>query len=58
MNCSLIPERPMLVSPSLAASIGLEEATLLGMLSELARLQAGQVSQGYKWYQPCWCPLR
>jgi len=51
MNCSLIPERPMLVSPSLAASIGLEEATLLGMLSELARLQAGQVSQGYKWYQ-------
>lgn len=51
MNCSLIPERPILVSPSLAASIGLEEATLLGMLSELARLQAGQVSQGYKWYQ-------
>lgn len=36
MPCSLIPERPLLVSPSLAATIGLEEATMLSVLHELA----------------------
>ncbi|HOY21973.1 MAG TPA: DnaT-like ssDNA-binding domain-containing protein [Cellvibrio sp.] len=36
MSSSLIPERPLLVSPSLAATIGLEEACMLSLLSEMA----------------------
>lgn len=35
MTSSLIPERPLLISPTLAATIGLEEAVLLHVLSEL-----------------------
>lgn len=35
MTSSLIPERPLLISPTLAATIGLEEAVLLHMVSEL-----------------------
>ncbi len=45
MTSSLIPEKPLLVSPSLAATIGLEEATMLSLLSELAhyrQVPAGQ----------------
>jgi hypothetical protein len=48
---SLIPERPLLVFPSLAATIGLEEAVLLSLLDELTRLQAGHESRGYIWHQ-------
>lgn len=51
MTDSLFPERPLVVSPSLAATIGLEEATLVGVLSDLIKLQPGQLSQGYQWYQ-------
>lgn len=36
MTASLLPEKPLLVSPSLAATIGLEEAVLLSVLSEQA----------------------
>jgi hypothetical protein len=35
MSSSLIPERPLLISPTLAATIGLEEAVLLHVISEL-----------------------
>jgi hypothetical protein len=35
MSSSLIPERPLLISPTLAATIGLDEAVLLHVLSEL-----------------------
>ncbi len=35
MTSSLIPERPLLISPTLAATIGLEEAVLLHVVSEL-----------------------
>ena len=35
MTTSLIPERPLLISPTLAATIGLEEAVMLHVLSEL-----------------------
>lgn len=35
MQSSLIPERPLIISPTLAATIGLEEAVLLHVLSEL-----------------------
>lgn len=35
MTSSLIPERPLLISPTLAATIGLEEAVMLHVFSEL-----------------------
>jgi hypothetical protein len=35
MQSSLIPERPLIISPTLAATIGLEEAVMLHVLSEL-----------------------
>ncbi|HEY7883498.1 MAG TPA: DnaT-like ssDNA-binding domain-containing protein [Cellvibrionaceae bacterium] len=38
MTSSLIPEQPLLLSPSLAATIGLEEALLLSCCSELAQM--------------------
>ncbi|MEX2365746.1 MAG: DnaT-like ssDNA-binding domain-containing protein, partial [Pseudohongiellaceae bacterium] len=42
MTSSLIPERPLLISPTLAATIGLEEAVMLHVISELQlRLKPG-----------------
>ncbi len=35
MSSSLIPERPLLISPTLAATIGLEETVMLHIISEL-----------------------
>ncbi|MDT8398560.1 MAG: DnaT-like ssDNA-binding domain-containing protein [Pseudomonadales bacterium] len=35
MTTSLIPERPLLISPTLAATIGLEQAVMLHVISEL-----------------------
>lgn len=37
MSSELLPERPLLVSPTLAATIGLEEALMLQTLAELLR---------------------
>lgn len=50
MSCSLIPERPVLVSPSLAATIGLEEATMLSLLDDITRFLAPHWHQGLNWY--------
>jgi hypothetical protein len=36
MSSSLLPERPLLISPSLAATIGLEEACMLSILGDMA----------------------
>jgi hypothetical protein len=47
---SLIPETPILVYPSLAATIGLEEATMLSLLTGYARQQPGLGNNGYVWY--------
>lgn len=47
---SLIPETPILVYPSLAATIGLEEATMLSLLTGYARQQQGLGNNGYVWY--------
>ena len=47
---SLLPEKPILVYPSLAATIGLEEATMLSMLDDLTRQQTGTNSQDYQWF--------
>lgn len=35
MSSSLLPERPLLISPTLASTIGLEEAVMLQVLAEL-----------------------
>ena len=51
MSESLIPERPIAVSPSLAASIGLEEAILLQHLQSVLALGETQTRQDYCWAQ-------
>ena len=48
---SLIPERHLVISPSLAATIGLEEAVLLGYLSTLKHFSQGELSRGFDWYR-------
>ncbi|MFT7491051.1 MAG: hypothetical protein ACI80S_000633 [Pseudohongiellaceae bacterium] len=47
---NLFPEKPILVYPTLAASIGLEEATLLSLLDDMTRHKEGMLSQGMQWY--------
>lgn len=49
---SLIPETPLLLYPSLAATIGLEEATLLAALTGYARSAppAAANNSGYQWF--------
>jgi hypothetical protein len=49
MSSSLIPERPMLVSPSLAATIGLEEACMLSLLNDIAAWRPLVARDGQKW---------
>lgn len=49
MQSSLIPERPLIVSPTLAATIGLEEAVLLHVLSELMTHRPGIERKGLNW---------
>jgi len=48
---SLIPERQLLFSPVLAATIGLEEAILLQHLQQLFDHQPPQMRRGYAWLQ-------
>ena len=67
MMSSLIPEKPLSLFPSLAATIGLEPALLLSLLDDLTRHHSGHVSKGYTWYElnqqdlgqhlPFWDPL-
>lgn len=64
MSSSLVPEKPLQISPSLAATIGLEEATMLSILDELMQHREAQHSNGYQWlsldeatlnrYMPFW----
>lgn len=64
---SLIPERPLLVSPSLAATIGLEEACMLSLLSDMAAYRPPIARDGQRWLDvdedtimsamPFWSPL-
>lgn len=51
MQSSLIPERPLVISPTLAATIGLEEAVLLHVLTELMAHRALQHRQGLHWVE-------
>src|SRR5690606_5248568 len=48
---SLIPEKPLFVSPSLAATIGLEEACMLSVLNEVATYRPSQHSGGRSWFE-------
>jgi hypothetical protein len=50
MSSSLIPEKPLTISPSLAATIGLEEAVMLQGLHERMRFSKPTVADGYKWF--------
>jgi hypothetical protein len=47
---SLIPERPLIISPSLATTIGLEEAILLQVLNDAIGFSSGSNKQGYRWF--------
>ncbi|WP_075188291.1 DnaT-like ssDNA-binding domain-containing protein [Teredinibacter haidensis] len=49
MSSSLIPERPILIYPGLAATLGLEESVLLSVLSDLAAGAEVQAAQGFEW---------
>ncbi|MDP3515628.1 MAG: DnaT-like ssDNA-binding domain-containing protein [Pseudohongiella sp.] len=51
MQSSLIPERPLIISPTLAATIGLEEAVLLHVLSELMVHKTCVLRQGLNWLE-------
>lgn len=51
MSSSLINERPLLVSPSLAATIGLEEACMLSLLSDMAAWRPMVQQQGHEWLE-------
>jgi len=50
MPSSLIPEKPLVISPSLAATIGLEEAVMLQGLHDAMNYLRAEVREGYKWY--------
>ena len=51
MTSSLVPEKPILVSPSLASTIGLEEATMLSILDDLSQHREGREREGYRWLE-------
>ncbi|QEI13411.1 DnaT-like ssDNA-binding domain-containing protein [Cellvibrio japonicus] len=51
MSSSLISERPLLISPSLAATIGLEEACMLSVLSDLAAYRPLREANGRQWLE-------
>lgn len=48
---NLIPERQLVFSPLLAATIGLEEAVLLQHLRQVFEQQTPKVRRGYAWYR-------
>ncbi len=47
---TLVPERTLLFSPALAATIGLEEAILLHLLHDLSLSRRGNVARGLHWF--------
>lgn len=51
MKSSLIPELPLLVYPSLAATLGLDEAVMLATLSDLVAQQSGADNNNFTWFQ-------
>ncbi|MFT7300525.1 MAG: hypothetical protein ACI89Z_000983 [Porticoccus sp.] len=55
---SLIPEKPLIISPSLAATIGLEEAVLLQALNELMCHGEPEANKGFQWLSTNWPQLQ
>jgi len=51
MQSSLIPERPLVISPTLAATIGLEEAVLLHVLTELMAHRKQRLKDQLRWVE-------
>ena len=51
MQSSLIPERPLVISPTLAATIGLEEAVMLHVLSELMAHRPVREKDRFAWIE-------
>lgn len=51
MHSSLLPERPLLISPTLASTIGLEEAVMLHVLAELLTLRSTRIKDKLKWIE-------
>lgn len=49
MQSSLIPERPLVISPTLAATIGLEEAVMLHVFSELLSMRQIRIKSRLRW---------
>lgn len=49
MKSSLIPEKPLCISPSLAATIGLEEACMLSLLAEACAYLPATEKDGRLW---------
>jgi hypothetical protein len=49
-DSSLIPERQLVFSPGLAATVGLEEAVLLQQLGELLEHRQGSQRDGFDWF--------
>lgn len=47
---SMMPEAPILVYPSIAATLGLEEATLLAVLTSTVNNARGLHNNGYTWF--------
>ncbi len=70
MSTSLLPERPLVISPTLAATIGLEEAVMLQTLADFIGFRpeaARSATQGKRWVRcslgeiaalfPFWAPI-
>ncbi|WP_370981049.1 DnaT-like ssDNA-binding domain-containing protein [Agaribacterium sp. ZY112] len=51
MPSSLIPEKPLLIYPSLASTLGLEQACMLAGLNDRVMSEQAQISGGFRWYQ-------
>lgn len=51
MSSSLIPERPLIISPTLAATIGLDEAVMLQVLADVLLHSPGSIRQQRKWVE-------
>ncbi len=51
MQSSLIPERPLVISPTLAATIGLEEAVFLHVLTELMAHRKSRIKDQLRWIE-------
>lgn len=67
MPSSLLPERPLIVSPTLAATVGLEEAVLLHVFAELMHTRSASRADNRDWIElgeedfqlacPFWAPV-